>query len=1196
MRLGMGLGLGNLLSGQPLTGFPNDFSFNFDGSNDYLDCGTSLGNSLGDNYSGDLSVSMWFKASATNVEEGLFTIGNFNGAYGEIDIAYSANKIYFSLNGNGWNGYINNTSTDWQHIAVVYKAGSESDTKIYINGSHVSFVATSGTFPSSANMDFNGLKNIIGAYYNTSYTFTGLIDEIGVWDVALSNSDVTSVYNNGKIVDLSKSASYGTDRTANLKLWLRAGDKALPESDASIARQDFYTDFDGSDDYVSVADNDDLSFGDGSSDTPFSISVWANLPTVASTNFIGKGHYGSNYEYNFHIGSDKKFYWLLFDQSATAYIGRIYNTALDAYENEWTHFCGTYDGSGANSGVKLYINGVQVDDTNGGVGSYTAMENLGAEVRIMRNNTNYSDGSITNLAVYKTKLDAQTISQMAKSRFTPMRDNRFSVVDFDGTNDFIDTGTGLPDVTSGAFTISGWFNFDSVSATHWLWGRGTGSGSGYAIKFDTTPRLIAQSKTASSYQYYASNYTFSVGEWYHIVFVHSGTGTTPKIYINGALNAGSGAWNSDIVSQSSLSFKIGSNEGTSNEFNGQIANVAWYSEAKDAKFVYAQYQKGITHNPSADTALEGLWLMGDDTSKAFPTIADSSSNSNDGTMTSMTSDDIQQQMVAGYDLGAFESSSEELSAELIGDPSFDDASYYTIFLGTGTVDINTTNTGKLTAINAENKQIIRSNITENGKLYKVTITLDSYTDGSIIGVNNSTGLTFGTLGVGTFTGYFVASGTSFNLRVSGYADFTATDISVKEVLQSADLSDTYPAIIDVNEPVLGADIYGRTNSSLFTAGSGAGQWSGGTVTSSSVAGGATLNGADPTLSTSVIYRVQFTCTVTSGSFDIRVGSTSTGTNSTGFISSSGTYGFNIIAGGSNHDVAIIESSWSGSITSFSIKQIQGSVGTMTNFDNANSGDIMYGSVLPDQSFLATGVNSAYNFISLDGTNDYIKNESFTGHQQDTGTISIWVKFGDISGYQYIAGVGGNASAGTNRVITLLDENLRFSGYSADFDTGADVVADNWYHIVLIWNGTSVIFYLDGTAYTNTVSNLVTPTGTNFVVGAYPAGFGGKAHADFGTVAHWNKVLTSTEVNAIKDLGRHGNLLDSYSDNLKLCYSMSGLDAKTGFFDTATTIYDRSGNSNHGTTVSIASADLKSSPNAEPNGYAKGDTNRSTTTP
>ena len=39
MRLGMGLGLGNLLSGQPITGLANKYSFNLDGSNDYLDCG-----------------------------------------------------------------------------------------------------------------------------------------------------------------------------------------------------------------------------------------------------------------------------------------------------------------------------------------------------------------------------------------------------------------------------------------------------------------------------------------------------------------------------------------------------------------------------------------------------------------------------------------------------------------------------------------------------------------------------------------------------------------------------------------------------------------------------------------------------------------------------------------------------------------------------------------------------------------------------------------------------------------------------------------------------------------------------------------------------------------------------------------------------------------------------------------------------
>ena len=42
MRLGMGLGLGNLLSGGPITGMSNKYSFNFDGSDDYLDTNNSF--------------------------------------------------------------------------------------------------------------------------------------------------------------------------------------------------------------------------------------------------------------------------------------------------------------------------------------------------------------------------------------------------------------------------------------------------------------------------------------------------------------------------------------------------------------------------------------------------------------------------------------------------------------------------------------------------------------------------------------------------------------------------------------------------------------------------------------------------------------------------------------------------------------------------------------------------------------------------------------------------------------------------------------------------------------------------------------------------------------------------------------------------------------------------------------------------
>jgi hypothetical protein len=231
-------------------------------------------------------------------------------------------------------------------------------------------------------------------------------------------------------------------------------------------------------------------------------------------------------------------------------------------------------------------------------------------------------------------------------------------------------------------------------------------------------------------------------------------------------------------------------------------------------------------------------------------------------------------------------------------------------------------------------------------------------------------------------------------------------------------------VYDHSEKKLGSDIYGRTNSSLFTAGSGAGQWSGGTVTSSSVAGGATLNGADPTLSTSVIYKVEFTCTVTSGSFDIRVGSTSTGTNSTGFISSSGTYAFNIIAGGSNHDVAIIESSWVGSITSFSIKEVLMGNHATTNF---------FGDELVEDGGFATATAS-----------------STTGAYWTTG--SAWDINTTSSGKAYVNNTGG----GNNSI---------YQSSSNGSVSANPLTAGKTYRTT----GTAVISSLDAGTYLNVMS-------------------------------------------------------------------------------------------------------------------------------
>ena len=55
------------------------------------------------------------------------------------------------------------------------------------------------------------------------------------------------------------------------------------------------------------------------------------------------------------------------------------------------------------------------------------------------------------------------------------------------------------------------------------------------------------------------------------------------------------------------------------------------------------------------------------------------------------------------------------------------------------------------------------------------------------------------------------------------------------------------------------------------------------------------------------------------------------------------------------------------LQSASWKPVQGNVGTM---QNQATSDLVYSSVLPDQSFL-TGVNSAYNYFDFGGTDEYI---------------------------------------------------------------------------------------------------------------------------------------------------------------------------------------------------------------------------------
>lgn len=167
-------------------------------------------------------------------------------------------------------------------------------------------------------------------------------------------------------------------------------------------------DLDGNSDYIEIADHADFT----PALTPFSISVWAYMHDATDFQIASKGARPTDGEWWFAADSGDKIFFNCIDQSANAWIGRIYNTGLTSYENQWIHLVATYDGGTLSSGVKIYLNGSCIDDTDDESGTFVAIENLAAAVWVGRKGSDYSDGLLDNVMMHTEVLSASEIRDM----------------------------------------------------------------------------------------------------------------------------------------------------------------------------------------------------------------------------------------------------------------------------------------------------------------------------------------------------------------------------------------------------------------------------------------------------------------------------------------------------------------------------------------------------------------------------------------------------------------------------------------------------------------------------------------------------------------------------------------------------------------------------------------------------------------
>ena len=163
--------------------------------------------------------------------------------------------------------------------------------------------------------------------------------------------------------------------------------------------------FDGGD-YVDCGDSDSLSFGNGLTDNPFTISVWIKA-SLASGGIVTKSISSSTGEY-YLLLSGTGIYLRLVDDSANGYIGAY--CSYSPYFNNWTHVTATYDGSGLYTGIKIYINGSLQSVSSANTGTYVAMENSLVSLKIGKRDS-YISGLVDDVRIFNANLPTSQIKE-----------------------------------------------------------------------------------------------------------------------------------------------------------------------------------------------------------------------------------------------------------------------------------------------------------------------------------------------------------------------------------------------------------------------------------------------------------------------------------------------------------------------------------------------------------------------------------------------------------------------------------------------------------------------------------------------------------------------------------------------------------------------------------------------------------------
>ena len=377
----------------------------FNGTSSVISLGTS---SPLNTFGGAQTISVWVKPSASR--SAVIGYRNDSTLYWNLIEIMSNNTIRFLLrSGSGSALVFNSTGTitlnQWNHIAVTVDYTSA---KIYINNGSPETASNIITSFSNTETTYIGYSLDVDATY-----FTGTIDQVRIYNTALSSSNVSLLY--AETSTTSSTLDYPVTATALYEFSGNANDTGNTYNGTATNVEYAYNgtasnvnfnvagkfgnagEFNGSSSYIDLGNNLGLA------NNSFSFSCWIKNIGTGSNSWVFAAEGSGSTNQKLHIGRDNsngKFYIDFWGNG-------LYSTSQVTTNSIWQNWVITFDST--TKSRKIYLNG-SLDNSDTSSSNYLGTGDI--NIGQLPSYNQWLQGTLDQVRIFSSALNASQVTQL----------------------------------------------------------------------------------------------------------------------------------------------------------------------------------------------------------------------------------------------------------------------------------------------------------------------------------------------------------------------------------------------------------------------------------------------------------------------------------------------------------------------------------------------------------------------------------------------------------------------------------------------------------------------------------------------------------------------------------------------------------------------------------------------------------------